>query len=1109
MKKTILFLFLSLLVMGSVFAVGGDDFASAVAITSFPYTDTGDTTTLTNVIGNPSNDAFYIINSPLAILDLDISLEFSGYDTYLRVYAADMTTQLWDNDDFYGANSALFDLALDADTDYYICVEGYSANNGAYQIDVTAVLDNPSAPGDVSNIMPTDAQANVALDTTLSWDFGANTETYDLYFDTVNPPVAQVVTDGEAVVGLYTPPADLSTATTYYWQVVSKNSGTRFETASDVFSFSTVLGGTIIEIGTGSTFNMGLPVEPYYGYTYSQCIYLQSEINMDNKRIEKIWYHYNGASDLSATTQWVIYLGHTANSQFATTTSWIPLANLTKVFEHTLDPYPTDDGWIEFVLDTPFTYNNTDNLVIAVEDNQSGYETGSDEFYCTATSGVYRGLQYQSDGTNPNPATPPTGSRKAGYANVRMEFGDLPEVPEFIITPESKDFGTVFTGFDSDPQVFTISNNGGANLVIADPIALETGEHFTLTDLNSYPLTILPAGSANFSVTYNATIAGEVTDNVIIVDNVTRTEHSIPLAGTGFEATVSSFPFTQSFDASTLPLGWVIDPTTGAWTLSQTEFGGHGATSEHTGNGGYYIGIDDSSPDIVPAHLYSPPFNFSSLSNPTLSFWYWIGDAANDSELHIDVITDLGTDASVGVFTNPAGTASNGWIQAIVGLSDYVGQTVSLDFRGMEDVPDYSGDICLDDIYIFDNSNPPVSATLVSPADAASDVALTGNLLWNAVSFADGYDLYFGTNNPPTSILNGVDQGDVLTYAYSGLATGTTYYWQVVPYNVNGDAIDCPVWSFETTASVPAPSTVSAPLDGATGVNSYGSLVWNVSTLADGYYLYFGTNTPPTNIEEMTDMGSNISYSYGPLAYSTMYYWQVVPYNAAGNAESCPIWSFTTQADPRIYAPYYQSFNGSTSIPSKWTSNMAVRAAWGIGGTNVLYKNLWSSAPTGYAVLENMTNIGSDDYVKMYYRIVNYTGAPNNPTTLGSGDAITLKASTDGGGTYSTLYTINSANHTPSTAYSYIQVPLSTYAGSDVKFRIEGQWGTGDWYILIDNFYVGPVQSKVIISEIGTTTPQYVELYNAGNIPQSLNGWSLQQQDPSATTTINSGVETN
>ncbi len=994
MRKMILIMMLAVLSVG-LFAIGGDDFATAVLVTDtdFPYTDTGDTNTLTNTIENASADAFYRINSPFAITDLDISLGESSFDTYLHVYAADQTTMLHYNDDAIGNRSALYDLTLDANTDYYVIVEGYGSNEGNYQIDMTAVIDNPAAPTAVSNMLPTDAFTVTTLSPELSWTFGALTETYDLYFDTVNPPVTQVVTDGtageEGTAGNYIPdsalsegtyywyvvaknssarlqaasavysfdidmtpgevtnalplngatdqpvntqiswdfdtlaetydlyfdsvnppvvqvvtdgtvngsgaynPGRLAQSTTYYWKVVSKNSNAANDT-EETYSFTTVLSDNIVSIGTGAETNQGLPIEPFYGYTYTQSIYLQSEIDMADQRIEKIWFHYNGASNLDSSSEWVIYMAHTNLEEFGTTDAWLPAEQLTQVYAQTLDPIPTEDSWIELVLDSPFTYNNVDNLVIAVEENQSSYDSSSDEFFCTSVVGN-RSITYRNDSNNPDPSDPPSGTLKAYIPNIRMEFGDVPEMPEFSINPESYNFGMVYVNADSDAQIFTITNNGGADLVINDPIALETGANFTLTDANTYPLTIPSTMSASFDVTFNATSVGVVNDNIVIIDNITRTTRNIPVQGEGFDPIVSVFPYTESFDTADLPLEWVADPdaSSNGWEVANNEAGGHGATSDHTGNSGYMMVLDDSSPETVPAHLYTPDFNFAGLTSPVMSFWYWIGDNSNTSELHIDVINGEVTTESVAVFTDADGDL--GWQQGVVSLTAFAGQTVSFDFRAMES-SSYFGDLSIDDVEIFNNVNPPAVATVVAPVDAATEQLTEGTLEWNAVPFADGYDLYFGSDNPPTDIVNGADQGNVTTYAYSALTGGATYYWQVVPYNANGSAVDCPVWSFTTNATPPAPVALVSPADEAIDQDFNLTLEWNTDAVADGYYLNFGTDNPPTDVEDMTDMGTATTYDAVELSGATTYYWQVIPYNANGNATDCPVWSFTTYA---------------------------------------------------------------------------------------------------------------------------------------------------------------------------------------------------------------------
>lgn len=92
------------------------------------------------------------------------------------------------------------------------------------------------------------------------------------------------------------------------------------------------------------------------------------------------------------------------------------------------------------------------------------------------------------------------------------------------------------------------------------------------------------------------------------------------------------------------------------------------------------------------------------------------------------------------------------------------------------------------------------------------------NLEWESANNATGYKLYFGKDNPPTDILNGIDVGNVLTYEIleDDLEYSTTYYWKVVPYNAAGDAFECPVWSF-TTENEPAPlpkpiTTIEEPI---------------------------------------------------------------------------------------------------------------------------------------------------------------------------------------------------------------------------------------------------------------------------------------------------------
>jgi len=115
--------------------------------------------------------------------------------------------------------------------------EKLKINDGTWT--VTVYFLDPSYPSPPSNPNPADTAKAVSIDVgSLSWDFGDNTEEYDLYFGTDNPPTTMVV-DNEAsgATGTYTLET-LNGSANYYWQVVVRNSA-KNELEGPVWSFAT------------------------------------------------------------------------------------------------------------------------------------------------------------------------------------------------------------------------------------------------------------------------------------------------------------------------------------------------------------------------------------------------------------------------------------------------------------------------------------------------------------------------------------------------------------------------------------------------------------------------------------------------------------------------------------------------------------------------------------------------------------------------------------------------------------------------------------------------------------------------------------------------------
>jgi hypothetical protein len=102
----------------------------------------------------------------------------------------------------------------------------------------TTSTNLPYAPTTPS---PATASSGVSINADLGWTFGINTETYDLFFGTVTPPVTKVVDNAAAgTTGTYDP-GTMNYSTTYYWQVVARNSA-KAETPGPIWSFTTECG---------------------------------------------------------------------------------------------------------------------------------------------------------------------------------------------------------------------------------------------------------------------------------------------------------------------------------------------------------------------------------------------------------------------------------------------------------------------------------------------------------------------------------------------------------------------------------------------------------------------------------------------------------------------------------------------------------------------------------------------------------------------------------------------------------------------------------------------------------------------------------------------------
>ncbi|MGA2092466.1 MAG: CotH kinase family protein, partial [Sedimentisphaerales bacterium] len=186
----------------------------------------------------------------------------------------------------------------------------------------------------------------------------------------------------------------------------------------------------------------------------------------------------------------------------------------------------------------------------------------------------------------------------------------------------------------------------------------------------------------------------------------------------------------------------------------------------------------------------------------------------------------------------------------------------------------------------------PSQASNPTPANSATNVAVTTDLSWTAGARATSHDVYFGTASTPP-LVSSSQTGT--TYDTGTMANGTTYYWRIDEKNAGGTTTGT-VWSFTTIVAVPAQATTPSPATGATGVSITSTLSWTAGARATSHDVYFGTaSTPPLVSSSQT----GTTYSPGTLGYSTTYYWRIDEKNAGGTTTGT-VWSFTTTQAPLV-----------------------------------------------------------------------------------------------------------------------------------------------------------------------------------------------------------------
>lgn len=191
-----------------------------------------------------------------------------------------------------------------------------------------------------------------------------------------------------------------------------------------------------ININIGSTNVGAAPVSSFFSYSYVQQIYPKQEVNAAAAgNITGLSFYLDPSSTLNDSSSWTVYLGHTSKLSFTSGTDWIPAAQLTQVFSGTVNK---NGNKVDVVFTTPFTYNNTDNLVIAAKENSPSIDINNfDEVFYVYPYLPNSTLVYKGDRAVVDTASPPGGIRvdyKSAVTISGLTANITPGCP-FVISP--------------------------------------------------------------------------------------------------------------------------------------------------------------------------------------------------------------------------------------------------------------------------------------------------------------------------------------------------------------------------------------------------------------------------------------------------------------------------------------------------------------------------------------------------------------------------------------------------------------------------------------------------------------------------------------------------